>query len=345
MKVTLKDIANRAEVSISTVSRVLSNTPVSIHEETRTRIIQAAKELGYHKNNNSLENKNNPGKKIGLVLNKVENKYRDPYFSEIIYGIERESIEQGYILEFIHDMQELIQSNLLSEINKNDLGVICVGTFKKEFLGKITQQVPIVLSAGGTPELDIDHVTVDFFSAAKKATNYLIELGHTDIAYIGGSSLLGSPLNQEERFLGFKTALQSNNIPINPEWIQDGGFDLTTGYEAMKKILNSNRIPTALFSASDRMAHGAYKAIQEYGLSIPENISIVSFDDIEMSEFITPPLTTIRVYKEEMGRIAVKLLIQRMEGSISLPLTSYLPAKLIVRNSCKKINYVGRKGS
>src|SRR5690606_29495648 len=213
---------------------------------------------------------------------------------EIIYGIERELIEQGCILEFTFDMEELIQSNLLSEINKSDLGVICVGPFKEEYLSKITQQVPLVLSVGGIPELDIDYVTVDFYSAAKKATNYLIQLGHTNIAFIGGSSLMGLPYDQEDRFLGFKNALQSNNISINPEWIQDGGYALTTGYEAMKRILNTNETPTALFSTSDRMAHGAYKAIQEYGLSIPDDISIISFDDIEMSEFITPPLTTIR---------------------------------------------------
>src|SRR5690606_6493616 len=151
MKVTLKDIANRAEVSISTASRVLSNTPVSIHDETRMRIIHAAKELGYQRISKSLQH-NKPEKKIGVVLNEVESKYRDPYFSEIIYGIERELIEQGCILEFTFDMEELIQSNLLSEINKSDLGVICVGPFKEEYLSKITQQVPLVLSVGGIPE-------------------------------------------------------------------------------------------------------------------------------------------------------------------------------------------------
>ncbi|MFS0615945.1 LacI family DNA-binding transcriptional regulator [Lederbergia ruris] len=338
MKVTLKDIANRAEVSISTASRVLSDTPVSIHDETRQRIIQAAKELGYHKINKSLKNKNNLEKRVGIILNKAESKYRDPYFSEIIYGIERELIEQGCVLEFTYDMEEIIQSNLLSQINKNDFGIVCVGPFKEAILRRITQQVPIVLLVGATSEFEIDHVTVDFYLAGMNATNYLIQQGHTDIAYIGGSPLLELSHDQEDRFLGYKKALQSNNISINPEWVQDGGFDLTRGYEAMKRILNSGRIPTALFSASDRMAFGAYKAIQDYGLSIPEDISIISFDDIEMSEFITPPLTTVRVYKEEMGRIAVKLLIQRMEGSITLPLSSYLPTKLIVRNSCTNFN-------
>lgn len=337
MKVTLKDIANRAEVSISTVSRVLSNSPTSIHDDTRSRIIQVAEELGYHKMNKVLQkNENIAEKRIGIVLNKVEDKYRDPYFSEIIYGIERELIDQGCILDFTYDVQEIFQANLFPEVNKSNLGVICVGPLKQEFLRKITQQVPLVLSVGGTPELSIDYITVDFYNAAMKAVHYLINHGHTKIAYIGGSSRLGMPMEQEERFLGYKKALDLNNIPIVPEWVQDGCFDLTRGYEAMNKILNTNKIPTALFTASDRMAHGAYKAIQEYGLSIPEDISIVSFDDIEMSEFVTPPLTTVRVHKEEMGRVAVKLLIQRMEGSISLPLTSYLPTELIVRNSCVK---------
>lgn len=145
-------------------------------------------------------------------------------------------------------------------------------------------------------------------------------------------------MDQEERFLGFKEALQSHGIPLVSDWIHDAGFNIGKSYEITVHMLQAKERPTALFAASDKMAYGAYKAIQELGLSIPDDISVASFDDIEMSEFMSPGLTTVRVHKEEMGRIAVKMLLQRMEGNITLPMNSFLPTDLMIRGSCREYN-------
>ena len=344
MKITLKDIADHANVSISSVSRALNNanSTALVNDQTRLRIIQAAKDLGYHKFNNSLQknenfsvNKKVP-KRVGLALYDVKDKYQDPYFSEIIYGIESELLDQDCILDFTFEVQDIFNFNLFGDMNDSDLGVICIGPLKHDFINELNKRVPFVISVGGIPKLDIDYVTVDFRNAAMQAVQYLVDLGHRNIAYIGGSSQVGMPIDQEERFYGYKEAMESNHLDIVPEWVQDGCFDLTRSYEAMKKILNTQSLPSAVFTASDKMAFGAYKAIGEYGLSIPNDISVVSFDNVEMSEFINPPLTTVQVHKEEMGRIAVKLLLQRMEGGIPLPLISYLPTKLMVRSSCRE---------
>lgn len=342
MKITLKDIAEHANVSISSVSRALNNANslALVNDQTRLRIIQVAKDLGYYKFKNKLqknekfsENEKVP-KRVGLVLYDVKAKYQDPYFSEIIYGIESELLDQECILDFTFEVQDIFNFNLFGDMNESDLGVICIGPLKHDFINELNKQVPFVISVGGIPKLEMDYVTVDFRHAAMQAVQYLVDLGHRNIAFIGGSSQVGMPIDQEERFYGYKEAMELNHLKIVPEWVQDGCFDLTKSYEAMKKILNTQSPPSAVFTASDKMAFGAYKAIGEYGLSIPHDISVVSFDNVEMSEFINPPLTTVQVHKEEMGRIAVKFLLQRMEGGIPLPLISYLPTKLIVRSSC-----------
>jgi LacI family transcriptional regulator len=336
MKVTLKDIAEKTNVSISTVSRVLNNQPTSLDDETINNILEVSKVLGYKKTKNIQKKEEKFSEiKFGCVLNNIKNKYYDPYFSEIIYGIERELLDHGHILNFTYDTQELIQSNYSFEDEGKNLALISVGPIDKDILQTLSHKVSFFISAGGNPLLDIDYVTIDFVKASLKAVTHLVDKGHKDIAYIGGSSYESNiPFEQEERFVGYKKALKSHGLHIVSEWVQDGKFDLNEGYLAMKRILACSKKPTAVFIASDRMAYGAYKAIQEAGLTIPKDIAVVAFDDLEMSKFVTPPLTTVRVHKEELGRLTVKMLIQRMDNNINLPLTTYLPTELIIRKSC-----------
>ncbi|SDN09792.1 LacI family transcriptional regulator [Fictibacillus solisalsi] len=337
MKVTLKDIAEEVNLSISTVSRVLNNHANSIPEEMREKIFKISKEMGYKKLNNRKNEKINE-KKIGCVINNIKSKYQDPYFSEMIYGVERELIEQGYKMSFSYNDKDLVHLDLKEEYKDDTLGVIVVGALHEDLLKNLSNSVPYVISVGGKPGLDIDYVTVDFKEAAKRATDYLIGLGHEKIACISSSSsALNIPAEEDDRFIGFQEVLASHKLQLKKEWIQDGLFTIEGGYKAMKRILMDKELPTAVFTASDRMAHGAYKAIQEYGLSIPKDISIVSFDNIEMSKYVNPQLSTIHVHKEEMGRIAVKMLLQRMDDSIRFPLTTYLPTELIVRESCEPL--------
>jgi len=336
MKVTLKDIADRVNVSISTVSRVLNHVPCSVQEETREKILQVAEELGYKSTKKTEQSSRKfSERKIGCILNNMKDKYHDAYFSEIIYGIERELLDQGLILCFTYDTQDLEQPSVMEELLSIDnLGVICIGPMNSDVLKSLSKKVPYLISAGGYPGLDLDYVTVDFKQAVKTATEYLIDGGHRRIAWIGGDSpASGFPMEQEMRFLGFKAAMEERGVALKPEWIKNGKFDITGGYEAMKAILSQPELPTALVTASDRMAYGAYKAIQEKGLSIPDDMAVVSFDDLEMSQFMNPPLTTVRVYKEDMGRIAVRMLLQKMDGNLPLPMTSLLPTQFMIRES------------
>jgi len=337
MKVTLKDIADKVNVSVSTVSRVLNNGTTSISPEMREEILRISKEIGYDKQVARKKDRNNE-KKIGCILYNMKSKYQDPFFSEVIYGIERELVDQGLILSFSYDQNDLLDFNFLEEFEKDCLGVISVGHIETKLLKELSSKVPYVLSVGGQAKLPIDYVTVDFFKAAETAVDHLIKLGHGKIACISASSSYqGLTEKEDERFLGYQSRMTVQKLPIKPEWIQDGHFTIEGGYSAMKSILKEKERPTAVFTLSDQMAHGAYRAIQEEGLTIPKDISVVSFDDIEMSQYVNPPLSTVRVHKEDMGRVAVKMLLQRMEGSIRLPLISYLPTELVVRESCGQI--------
>lgn len=335
MKVTLRDIAEKVNVSISTVSRVLNDGSHGVEDATHLRILKVAEDLGYRRTKKTEQyRKKISEKQIGLIINKMKDKYHDPYFSELIYGLERELLDQGYSLGFTYDAEDLINMSIMDEIQGNDYGIICIAT-STELLDQLSKKVQYIISVGGTPELDIDYVTINFEKGAKESVNHLLRLGHRKVAYIGSSSFQSSvSLEQEGRFLGYKHALEKQGIALHQEWIADGQFTIGGGYEAMKQILMAKDRPTALFTASDQMALGAYRAIQEAGLSIPGDMAVASFDDIEMSQFMHPPLTTVKVDKEELGRIAVKLFIQRMEGTLPLPMASYLPTKLIVRESC-----------
>ncbi|WP_181444402.1 LacI family DNA-binding transcriptional regulator [Bacillus sp. 03113] len=332
MKVTLKDIAEKTNVSISTVSRVLNNQPTSVDQLKINDILTLAQDLGYKKTRNiPQKDEKISGMKFGCVLYNMKRKYYDPYFSEIIYGIERELLDHGHILSVTYDTNELLQSNFALE--EENLALICVGTMDAEILDRLSGLAPVI-SAGGLQSGHIDCVTVDFFQASYHAVTTLIKKGHKDIAFIG-SSIADSniPLEQEGRFLGYQEALKKSGISLVPEWVQDGNFDITEGCTAMSRILQHHKRPTAVFIASDRMAYGAYRAIQEAGLTIPDDIAIIAFDNLEMSSFMTPPLTTVHVHKEEMGRLAVRMLLQKIQYHTSLPLMTFVPTELIVRNS------------
>jgi len=335
MKVTLKDIAEKVNVSVSTVSRVLNNTPTSIDEQTRNEIFSISKELGYKKHMKTADKAGNISEiQVGLLLNNSKNKYKDPYFSEIIYGIEQELMNQGLNISFTIDEQELEGGMLPSKFIVENTAIIVVGPMNDSYLQTLKDQVSLIISVGGIPSIPIDYVTIDFKESAMKAVNYLLNLGHQEIAFIGGNEITKNVITEESRYHGYKQALENSNITLKKGWIKNGKFTVNGGYHAMKEILSFNHLPTAAFIASDRMSYGAYRAIQEKGLTIPNDISIISFDDLEMSPFINPPLTTVRVHKEHLGRISVKLLSQRIKGEIALPLTTYLPTELIVRKSC-----------
>lgn len=335
---TLKDIAIHAKVSPSTVSRVLNNDEtLSVTEETRKNILQVAKELNYipvKKRGTTKSDKRTKKIKIGIVLSQsFEEELSDPYFLPIRQGIESECEKQGSIDVEILRLEKMNSSRVRSDID----GLIVIGRVNPEYIKELGIEMDHTVYIDYCPdENKYDSVIIDFKKATDAILDHLFEIGYDRIGYIGGNSLehfTNQKLELKDyRQIIFEERMKKQEV-YNVQDIHIGEFSLIEGYELMKAALEKGNLPNAFFIASDSMAIGALRALQEAELRVPEDVAIVSFNDIEMAKYASIPLTTVRVYTEEMGRMGVKLLLDRIGGR-EVPLKVVVPTGLIIRESC-----------
>ena len=326
---TIRDIAYKANVSVSTVSKAL-NLKSDVSSETRRRILDIAKELNYDTSKIKKENPLNITKNIGVVFCREEKPLSiNPFYSRVLEGIEAELALNNYnlVLNLLPSKPETALPNVIAD--KKVDGIILVGVFSKDFIEKV-QKVdrPMVLIDPKIYVDDITQVLIDNEHGSFTATQYLIQKGHQRIGFISGQL---ERLSFYQRYLGYKKALQYHHIPLDESLVQTGYLE--EGYGHTKKLLELPHPPTAIFSANDINAIYGFRAVKEAGLQIPEDLSIIGFDDIELAKMASPQLTTIRVYKEEMGSIAVRLLLQHIKGEIAKSVTTIVPTKLVERNS------------
>lgn len=333
---TIKDISKEAGVSISTISRILNlDKTLNVSEETRKKVLKIAEEMNYV----TIRQRKNKEKsyKIGIITSFVELKeLNDPYFLSIRMAIEKKCNEENI------DFKSLYINKILdNSVNEKLDGIIAIGIFKEDEINVLKTITKNIVFVDSSPNVwEFDSVVVDFTYGVNIAMSYLYELGHRNIGYIGAKVVPHNDLNGIElvnyREETYKTFMQSIGN-YRDEWVYKGNFTLEDGYDLMKKMLANKEIPTAVFIASDPMAIGAYKAIVEEGYSIPEDISIIGFDDIITAKFLTPALTTVKVYTDFMGESAVDILLERIKKNIKISRKIVLPVKLIERESCKKI--------
>jgi len=343
MSVTLKDIAERAGVSISTVSRVINNDknkPAS--HETAQKIWNLVREMGYvpnfHAKNLKSGKKLNPNldKTIGCILASPKDTFKDHFFSQIMMGIQSEATQHGYnvgyTFSYFEDKSTLFQHITSSKVD----GSIILGRINEEVLSFLQSKIKNLVYAGlNRIGRDLDEVICDAYEATCCAVEYLISLGHTKIGYIGEIPELGdNKIINEHRFRAFKDTLAKHNIPLEESYIKNITLSSKEGYDAMTEIIKTGILPSAIFCGNDITAIGAMKAIHKSGLKIPKDISVIGLDNIEVSEYFRPSLTTIHVPKEELGKFAVKLLIDRINGGHEINTLIKLPFKLIERESC-----------
>ena len=336
--VTIKDIASEANVSISTVSRILNfDETLNVSEDTRKRVLSIAEELNYVR----VKERKNKVKKynIGIICSYSETKeLNDPYFLSIRTTIEKKCINEN--IEF----NSLYISKILNESSnnyKNIDGIIAIGIFQEEEIKSLKEISENIVFIDSSPEeWEFDSVVVDLKYGTMKALEYLHELNHVNIGYIGAKVVPHNSEGDSNELINYREAsyrnfmLKINNL--NEDWIFKGNFTPDDGYKLMKKALKLKEIPTAFFIASDPMAIGAYKAIAEEGYKIPEDISIIGFDDIITAQYLTPSLTTIKVFTDFMGEVAFDLLLEKIKEERSLSKKVVLPVKLIIRDSCAK---------
>ncbi|WP_018248304.1 LacI family DNA-binding transcriptional regulator [Orenia marismortui] len=336
---TIKDVAKDAGVSPSTVSRVINDHP-RISNATKKKVKKSMKKIGYHPNiiaQSLVKQKTNT---IGLVMPySAEEAFANPFYSEILRGIGAVAQEKGYsILLITCDGQEEVEASLRAVKSKLVDGILILRAKKDDILLKKLREAEVPFVIVGRPEDADKHYWVnnDNIKASKNLVQHLIDLGHKDIALItGGSEYIVS----QDRLDGYKLALKENKIKYNPEYIIHihGNEEIIS--KNTKKLLKKNPDLTAIFAVDDLMAYRSILAIKELGLKVPEDISVVGFNNNPLSQLITPSLTTVDINTYQLGEEATSILINVIENKISEYYHKIVEANIIIRNSCDKIKF------
>ena len=303
-KVTIQDIAQKANVSISTVSRVL-NGRVPVAEPKRSAVLQAVDDLRYRPNIFAQSLASGQSMTIGILTQEI----RGIFYDELVFHILQELRETSYsaIIADGHWQVEKGLEAINTLVDRQVDGLILIGgSLPAEKVIEISQEKPLILAGRHIPALASQCVYVDNFEGGYTATKHLIDLGHRHIAHITGE------LNQEdaiERFNGYKSALEDAGLKVDDKLIVEGHFQEQSGLMAVEMLLTRGQMFTAIFSGNDQMAYGARLALFRRGIRVPDDVSIIGFDDQTMSAYTIPPLTTMRQPAGRLGRTAAQAIL------------------------------------
>jgi len=322
-------VAERAGVSVNTASRAINNKP-DINEETKKRILQVAQELGYVRNDTAVALRTKKTGTLGVVI--ADN--RNPFYAEVLNGIEEAAREKNYHIILANTQRDYKKEeeaiNLLLAKRVDGLLITPVQDRDDDIKNLIEANIPFVIVGRDFKNIEVDTVYNDEVRGGFLATEYLIKKGHKRIALINGF-LHKSPA--KGRLEGYKNALKKYGITFDDALVTVGDIDVKDGYERTKQLFEKGLNFTAIFAYNDIMAFGAMQAIKEKSLRIPEDIGLVGYDDIPFSSFISPSLTTIRLKKQELGAESVKLLLSRINGNRKKIKKVMLGVELQIRES------------
>ena len=330
---TLEEIARRAGVSRSTVSRVINNQP-NVRDVVRDRVLQVVKETGYHPNIAARSLASQRSNVIGLVIPRsVQLFFTDPYFPRLTQGVAEACNRYDYTLSLFLFHTEDDERKLFPRITRSGMvdGVIIQATYASHQLFDQLNSAGVPFIVAGRPMNDStsSYVDVDNVSAAIVAVRHLAHQGRKRIAHISGPLVTTAGL---DRYEGYKQALAESDLPILPNLFVEGDFTELSGYYGAQRLLPAR--PDAIFVASDNMAIGAMRAISEAMLKVPADIAIVSFDDLPPASQATPRLSTIRQPIRRMGIKLVDTLVDIMENGPTPPRRILFGTELVVRESC-----------
>lgn len=332
----IREIASLANVSIATVSRVLNNdSTYKMKSATKDKVWKAVAQTGYKhtsKKSTSAYKKLESNIKIGCVLSVTKEKYKDPYFMSILSGIEKQCEEKGFSIAFLRTYYELADRNVLYDTFKESIsGIILMETLEKDLYSYIRARVPVCVGVD-TEHTDIDNIAYDHFGAAAKATEYLIDQGHSQIAFIGGSGPSGNIL-YSQRYCGYNISMRRAGLAIHDSFVCNCQWSEDICIQQVKELMSKPTRPTAIFCASDLMAIAALSGLYSMHISVPNEVAVVGLSNIELSQFSSPPLTTLSIPTEQMGIAAVDALERRLLGSTLMPQKTFFPAQLVKRVS------------
>lgn len=327
---TITDIAKRANVSKSTVSRVLNDKSV-VNKQTRKIVLEAAESLGYEANVFARGLASGRSMTVGVVTQKIGS----PFYDMMMQGVIQGFTDTGYSPMFVDGQWE--QSTELQVIRtllgrKVDGLLLLGGGIPQDDLDNFQQHLPTIVVGKEVEGWKDKCVFIDNAAAAYEATKHLIDFGHRNIATVCG---IMEHQDAVRRYEGYCQALQDSGIEVDPDLVLEGNFTAQSGILAVNSLLMRGKTFTAMFCANDMVAYGARLALQRQGIRVPEDVSLVGFDDQAESAFTSPPLTTVHQPGVEMGAVAAKALVKLMQGEpCELPALS---SRLVKRETVAKI--------
>ena len=334
-RVGIKDVSKEAGVSVSTVSYVLNQTPTeTISPETTQRVLDAVKRLNYVPNLNARSLSSRRSNLIGVLIPQTEPgkefMFSNPFYGELLSAIEYTARQHGYHLLLSGTQED--QSYLGIARNRGLDGIILIGTYPGENLNELKQiDVPIVLVDSYVKDDDFHTIGIEDREGAKLATRYLIEKGHRNIAFISGS-IRENGVNMK-RWQGYCEALQEAGLPLDEQACYSGAVDYEYGVAAAKEYVARGKRQSAAFVTADVLSMGVLSGLAERGMSVPRDLSIVSFDDVYLARMACPALTTIHQDIDEKGRLAVELVLNAAKSKEHIHTERILPLRLVERES------------
>lgn len=334
--VTIEDVAKLADTSIATVSRVMNNKS-GYSKKTKKRVIEAIESLGYESNAIARSLKRNKTNTIGVLVPNVSSMLSH----EILNGIENYASSHNYsvLTSYSYSEPEKVMRSLKTFQEQRIDGLIFVSDILRESYYNyiVKMDIPMVMAANEDDRYPISFVKVDDFKAVHDAVSYLIEMGHEEIGMISGHP--DEPIAGKVRIEAYKRALDDANIEIDEKKIiYRNDFNFKSGREILEELVSKHPNMTAVFAASDELAVGALNKANELNIKIPEELSLIAYDDTPISTMVWPALTTVSQPLEEIGYEATKELVKKIEEDKNTELHYYIPHKIVKRDSVKRLN-------
>jgi DNA-binding LacI/PurR family transcriptional regulator len=327
---TIRDVARAAGVAASTVSRYL-NGQLRVSPATEAKVLEAVAELGYVPNAPARNLARRRSGVIGFVVPEISNPYFGAIADFVVEAVERHG---RLVLLCSHRSQSVRQSSYIDLLASGAIdGMLYLGSFRsnERLAAAITDGLPVVVvdePIAGLPP--VSSVVMDDYAGGYQATSYLVALGHRRIAFVSGPAELGSV---QERYRGYCDALRVGCIDADGQVNLAGQFTEQFGMSALPHLLAAAQPPTAAFVASDYIALGVLSAAEMHGIKVPDDLSIVGFDDIRFSQYVRPRLTTIRSPVDRLAQQGVELLFERLQDPQAPARTQVLPVELVIRES------------
>ncbi|MGY3766754.1 LacI family DNA-binding transcriptional regulator [Vagococcus vulneris] len=331
MKMTIKDIANIAGVSTTTVSQILNNKGQRFSEETRKNVLKIVKDNDYTPDYFAKNMVQKESKTIGMIVPDVT----DLFFSKVIEGVESYLNEKDYMILLCNSKHSgVLEKKYIKKLQNRSVAGIILASPNAIELEKNMNRCPYMLIDRGLNTRKHGNILVDEYGGYYDVVQYLVDLGHKKIGILTNET---GYYEMTDRYQAYYDCLIANGLDYDSKYIEDGPVSIQGGYEAASRLLEREHV-TALCCGNDQMAIGAYRAAFEKGLSIPDDLSIIGFDNLEITEFLNPPLTTVEQPAFDIGYIAAKNLFQSINfGEKNIPNVNF-KTSLVIRNSTKNID-------